>query len=133
MTKSCLSLISLGSCLFADHNLFWAGFTCKKFLNIFILSFYKVSEESGQSCVVAGNSLGGFTALYAASSPAATEGKGLSLFPSPVPICVAMLIFFFVRISISTFLLYSYYKDASLSLKLFLSDFILLSQCHASY
>ena len=36
----------------------------------------KVKEESGQSCVVAGNSLGGFTALYAAASEAATAGTG---------------------------------------------------------
>lgn len=36
----------------------------------------QVKEESGQSCVVAGNSLGGFTALYAASSEAATAGAG---------------------------------------------------------
>ena len=36
----------------------------------------QVKEESGQSCVVAGNSLGGFTALYAAASEAATSGTG---------------------------------------------------------
>ena len=35
-----------------------------------------MKEESGQSCVVAGNSLGGFTALYAAASEAATSGTG---------------------------------------------------------
>jgi len=36
-----------------------------------------VSKENGEPCVVAGNSLGGFTALYAAASEAATKGKGL--------------------------------------------------------